>query len=121
MGGMFAEEDWETLCRDYPCDFGCPAGGLTSGERRQGTESRKGSYIDDWGVRWEVCEDGVAGEVKEPIIAEWSVLNDYNCKKDLAMLICRRSSMVEHSFRKAGLIWCRSFCRRPTKRKLCFE
>ena len=74
---LFAKDDWELLCRDYPGDFESPAGGLAPGERRRGTESRKGTYIDDWGVRWEVYEDGVVGEVKEPIIAKWSALDGY--------------------------------------------
>jgi len=74
---MFAASELEALCRDFPDDLTSPAGGLGVGERRCGEVARKGSYIDDWGVTWEACEDGVTGEVKHAIIENWSVLDSY--------------------------------------------
>lgn len=35
---------------------------------------RKGTFIDEWGSTWLNLQDGVAGEVKLPAVAEWSDL-----------------------------------------------
>jgi hypothetical protein len=35
---------------------------------------KPGAYVDEWGSVWHVGEPGVAGEVKEPIIGDWSAL-----------------------------------------------
>jgi uroporphyrinogen decarboxylase len=40
-----------------------------------GPEYRKGTYVDEWGSVWLNLEDGVAGEVKHPALADWSALD----------------------------------------------
>ncbi len=74
---MFAESELAALNRDFPSDFGGAGGGLAPGDRRRGRPERKGRYVDDWGSVWEVAEDGVVGEVKDPPLAEWSELDRY--------------------------------------------
>ena len=74
---MFAKAELEALQRDFPSDFAGPAGGLAPGNRRRGEPNRRGRYVDDWGSVWEVAEDGLAGEVKTPPLAEWSALDHY--------------------------------------------
>ena len=74
---MFAKSDLEALYRDFPDDFAEPAGGLAPSERCQGTPNRKGKYVDHWGSVWEVAEDGVAGEVKSPVLADAAALRAY--------------------------------------------
>ncbi len=32
----------------------------------------KGEYVDDWGAKFITIQDGIHGEVKEPLIKEWS-------------------------------------------------
>ena len=38
-------------------------------------EYRKGTFVDEWGSVWLNLEDGVAGEVKHPAVADWSALD----------------------------------------------
>ena len=40
-----------------------------------GPEHRKGTYTDEWGSTWLNLQDGMAGEVKEPAIRQWSDLD----------------------------------------------
>ena len=75
---MFAADELEAFYRDFPVDFIAPHGGLAPSERRRGREARRGTYVDDWGVAWEVFEDGIVGEVKEPLLADWAALDSYN-------------------------------------------
>ena len=46
-------------------------------ERASGTPCVAGTYVDEWGCPWEVGEDGVAGEVKHPPLADWKLLDAY--------------------------------------------
>jgi hypothetical protein len=46
--------------------------------RAQGTPYIVGEYTDAWGVPWEVGEEGVMGEVKNPPIQDWRVLDHYS-------------------------------------------
>ena len=69
----------------YPRDAGqtpiCLAGVdgvLAPGDRSKGQPSRKGTYVDEWGCVWECGEDGVAGEVKGPPLADWSALPSFS-------------------------------------------
>ena len=43
----------------------------------QGTPYAKGTYVDEWGVPWQVGEDGVKGEVKVPLLEEWGHLDHF--------------------------------------------
>ena len=74
---MYAQEELQAVLRDFPDDFTGPGAVLAPSKRRSGTDSRKGRYVDDWGSVWEVAEDGVVGEVKQPPLAVWSALCSY--------------------------------------------
>lgn len=45
--------------------------------KSKGDTNKKGSYIDQWGCLWEVGEDGVKGEVKTPLLTDWSMLDSF--------------------------------------------
>ena len=36
----------------------------------------KGEYVDEWGCVFENLQDGVIGEVKEPLITDWNQIED---------------------------------------------
>lgn len=40
-----------------------------------GPEYRKGTWTDEWGSVWLNLDDGIVGEVKQPVLAEWSALD----------------------------------------------
>ena len=39
---------------------------------------RKGRYVDEWGSVWHVAEDGVVGEVKEPVLDDLSKIAGFS-------------------------------------------
>ncbi len=43
----------------------------------------KGERTDEWGVKWAAAEDGVSGEVVEPLIKEWSDLDGFKPPYDV--------------------------------------
>lgn len=48
-----------------------------------GQSGKKGSWIDYWGCIWECGEDGVKGEVKKPLLVEWSDLDVFRPPMDV--------------------------------------
>lgn len=74
---MYAKEQMEALLKEYPDDF-IGAGYLGKSDRARGGDGKGGStYVDEWGCVWSLGEDGMAGEVKGPPIADWSALATY--------------------------------------------
>jgi uroporphyrinogen decarboxylase len=51
--------------------------------RSIGQPDGKGSYVDCWGCLWECGEDGVKGEVKTPLLADWSALATFKTPMDV--------------------------------------
>lgn len=97
---MFREAELRAVLDRYPPDIALPtdpvgasvsthnpsaleSGTVGAGFRYGATDTvtgepyRTGTYVDEWGTRWEVGEDGVKGEVKEPILAEWDGLRHF--------------------------------------------
>ncbi|UCG94422.1 MAG: hypothetical protein JSW13_01285 [Candidatus Aerophobus sp.] len=79
-------EELESLLRAFPLDIASPPykRGLSARQKRSfalpwgygGTFTEKGKdYIDEWGCIRRVGEDGVSGEVKEPILDDLSTTN----------------------------------------------
>jgi hypothetical protein len=64
-------KELESIQRDYPNDISvCPVEyhepPTTSGEQHA-----RGTYIDEWGCEFINLQDGVIGEVKQPLIEDW--------------------------------------------------
>jgi hypothetical protein len=97
---MFHQEELAAVLERYPPDIGLPtdpAGASVSthnpaaleksgaaavfrygaAETVKGVPYAQGSYTDEWGVVWEVGEDGVKGEVKQPLLADWRALDSF--------------------------------------------
>ena len=76
--GMFRSEELARYGQMYPGDFTGPAK-IHYGQSRYfgGVPYRIGSYTDEFGCEWEVMEDGVAGEVKNPVIKTQADLDGY--------------------------------------------
>lgn len=43
----------------------------------------QGIRYDEWGTQWVAAEDGVSGEVRQPLIDDWSKLEDYRPPYDV--------------------------------------
>ena len=74
---MFRRAELDRLLKAYEWDFAGPKYSYGPAPRRKGEEAQVGSYTDAWGAVWQVAEPGVAGEIKEPILADWSDLAHY--------------------------------------------
>lgn len=71
---LFQEEEYKNLLKEYPMDI--DATGINPYVDNVGQEARKkgGKYMDEWGSIWYVGEPGVLGEVKKPVLDNWSKL-----------------------------------------------
>ena len=74
---MFRNDELERFRSLYPLDFAGTAISFGKSHYAKGESCRKGSYTDDFGSIWEVLEDGIAGEVKEPVIKTMADLDNY--------------------------------------------
>jgi len=72
------KEPFEALCRKYPMDIGgAPSGCSSAKKNAPDSPDGIGTYTDDWGSVWHVAEFGVVGEVKGPVLGDWSRLASY--------------------------------------------
>ncbi len=74
---MFRQDEMDRLMAVYPLDFAGPRCRYGPALRARGEVAQPGQYTDAWGAVWEVAEPGVVGEVKHPILADWSALAHY--------------------------------------------
>jgi len=83
---LFREEEYKLLLEEFPMDISMvePKSGYTDESFK--LYAKAGQYRDEWGNIWHVGEPGVIGEVKKPILDDWSKLNKfkppYNIIKD---------------------------------------
>ena len=74
---MFRRQELEEVLSLFPTDFASPPGVYGRSTRQRGTAAQVGTYVDEWGCEWTVAEPGVCGEVKNPILEDWSRLEDW--------------------------------------------
>ena len=90
---MTQKKELENLLKKMPMDIGTPKFKAGVSDRQKGkstilvssvrnhpldTLHKKGKYVDEWGSVWYVGEDGVAGEVKEPILDDLSKIDKFS-------------------------------------------
>lgn len=98
--GMFRASEWRLVQKKYPSDIALPIDTVANAlsvssiwggdiddaklfhygisSRAGGTPFLRGRNVDEWGVEWEAAEDGVVGEVKRPLLADWRELAHYS-------------------------------------------
>lgn len=74
---MFQKEEKAALLERFPVDFSGPPFRYGTSTRAKGERARVGEYTDAWGCTFTVGQDGVIGEVKNPVMADWSALEDW--------------------------------------------
>lgn len=74
---LFRRAERDALLARYPTDFASPEISPGSDDRDLEKLSRPGTYTDEWGSVWHVGEPGVVGEVKAPVLEDWSRLATY--------------------------------------------
>jgi uroporphyrinogen decarboxylase len=74
--------EYQSVVDRFPLDIGDAGGRYGKGKRTRDLEGDVGTYIDAWGCVWHVAEPGVAGEVKECPLEDWSALASYELPWD---------------------------------------
>ena len=75
--------EYDALVARFEWDFAGPRGGHGPSERVRGNDHSTAPNVDEWGVVWVRGEPGVAGEVKEPILADDSAIGRYRLPWEL--------------------------------------
>ena len=74
---MSCRDELEVMLARYPSDLGSPKYSYGQARQARGTPYEVGTYVDEWGCRWTVGEPGVAGEVKDPPLDDWTALDHF--------------------------------------------
>jgi hypothetical protein len=74
---LFRESELRSILSKYPMDIGLSEISLNFTKDQLMLTEKKGQYIDDWGSVWYVGEPGVWGEVKKPVLSDWSALKKF--------------------------------------------
>ena len=80
---MYQRPAIDAIEERYPSDFAGPAARYGDSGRARGRRDLRGSYIDEWGCHWVVLEDGVIGEVKQPVLATLDDVRRYSLPWEL--------------------------------------
>lgn len=105
------------LLTTYPSDIGGPAWDPPASERRRGDPHKKGTYVDEWGCVFDNLQDGVIGEVKQPLLDDWSALAGYQPPWELVGEPLRRGlARVNESCAQSDLFLFGGICPRPWER-----
>ena len=80
---LFRKDEFDTMVEKFPMDIGLSQLSPGWDEKVIQATAKVGCYEDDWGSVWHVGEPGVIGEVKEPVLADWSALDKYQPPWDL--------------------------------------
>jgi len=67
----------------YPPDIGRPELSPGSDDSELLRLSTPGRYTDEWGSIWQIAEPGVVGEVKQPVLSDWAMLDGFMPPWDL--------------------------------------
>jgi hypothetical protein len=73
----------DALRRRWPGDFVQATVGRCAPLRAKGSMHEVGQYTDEWGCVFENVLPGVHGEVKAPLVADWSKLDDVKPPEEL--------------------------------------
>lgn len=98
---LFRKAELEDLLAEFPSDIGGIQ--LSPGQSNEDAAryGQAGSYLDEWGSLWQVAEPGVIGEVKAPVLADWSRLEHFQPPWELVRgrNFSFANRMAEHSDR----------------------
>jgi uroporphyrinogen decarboxylase len=74
---LYRKDELESLLKEFPTDItGVQISPGWNDDQNQAL-AYAGRYTDEWGSIWVVAEPGVVGEVKVPIISDWSALSKF--------------------------------------------
>jgi hypothetical protein len=71
---LFRKAELDAFLEKYPMDIGSSQRSPGRADADAALTAQVGTYTDEWGSVWHVAEPGVVGEVKGPVLADWSAL-----------------------------------------------
>jgi len=74
---LFHRQELDAFISEYPLDLETVRSSSDWSQKMEQNIGQPGQYIDDWGSVWNVGEPGVIGEVKEPVLSDWSGLDKF--------------------------------------------
>ncbi len=81
--GMFRKDEYEDVLLRFPSDFAGPKVTYGTSPIATGNSGEVGHYTDEWDCVWYVGEPGVAGEVKQSPLEDWSKLATFKAPWEL--------------------------------------
>ena len=103
----------DAILKDFPSDFGYPEYAPPKLPWMKGDWYAAGDYTDEWDCTFHNIQPGVVGEVRQPLVAQWSDLNKARPPRDLlgkGMENVNRSCAASDKFILSGC------CPRPWER-----
>jgi hypothetical protein len=95
-------------------DFGRPELSPGSNDLDLQKLAHAGTYIDDWGSVWRLAEPGVLGEVKQPVLADWSRLSTF--RPPLDRILSRDWDYINKECDRSESFMLSDACARPFER-----
>jgi len=124
---MTQKEELNNLLRRIPMDIDTPKCKVGLSQRQKGQPTilvpgshppvvmpRKGNYVDEWGSVWHVAEDGIIGEVKEPVLDDLSKIAGFSPPWEY--LETTDLSKVNRSCAESDKFMLSGICARPFER-----
>jgi hypothetical protein len=111
---LFRRPELDALLAAHPGDFARPELSPGSDDADLTKLSEPGSYTDEWGSVWNLAEPGVVGEVKAPILQDWSRLASFRAPWDL--LRSRSYDHVNRLCERTEAFTLSAVCARPFER-----
>lgn len=124
---MSQKEELNNLLRRIPMDIDKPKYKVGLSERQRGQSTilvpgsrppvfipKKGNYVDEWGSVWHVAEDGIMGEVKEPVLDDLSKIAGFSPPWEY--LETTDLSKVNRSCAESDKFMLSGICARPFER-----
>lgn len=76
----------ESIKKKFPSDLTSAPELLSKTIKTNGSEYKIGEYVDEWGCKFENKQDGIIGEVKDPIIKTWDNIDELQIPNDFLSL-----------------------------------
>ncbi|MGD0899397.1 MAG: uroporphyrinogen decarboxylase family protein [Thermoguttaceae bacterium] len=80
---VYGQDAIDAFCRRWPGDFVQAMVGRRPPLRAKGSPVEVGQYTDEWGCVFETVVAGIHGQVKDPLVSDWSKLDEVRPPEEL--------------------------------------
>lgn len=111
---LFRQDELDAFLSEYPLDMETVRSSPDWLAKMRSTIGQAGQYEDDWGSVWSVGEPGVIGEVKNPVLADWSGLDVF--QPPWHLIKERNLDLINRRCAESDRFVCSETCARPFER-----